>query len=110
MSTDPGAAGAPPPPPPPTVYEPYPRQAQPRPASTNGFAIASLVLGILWLSWLGSILAVVFGHVSKAQIDASGGTQKGSGLAIAGFVLGWVGIGFLLLFVTLGIAIDAPRD
>jgi hypothetical protein len=107
MSTDPGSPAAPPPPPPPIAYHPYPAPAPlpPRPTHTNGFAIASLVLGILWLSWIGSIMALVFGHVSKAQIEASGGTQGGGGLATAGFVLGWIGIGFLALYLTLGIAL-----
>jgi hypothetical protein len=66
---------------------------------TNGFAIASLVLGILWIYWIGSILALVFGMVAKNQIDRSGGYEQGRGMAIAGIVLGWVGIGFLLLFI-----------
>ncbi len=66
---------------------------------TNGFAIASLVLGILWIYWIGSILALVFGMVAKSQIDRSGGFEQGRGMAIAGIVLGWVGIGFLLLFI-----------
>lgn len=35
---------------------------------TNGLAIASLVLGILWLSGLGSFLALIFGYISKRQI------------------------------------------
>ncbi len=74
-----------------------------RPATTNGLAVASLVLGILWMFWVGSILAVIFGYVGKGQIDRSGGTQSGRGLAVAGIVLGWVGVGFLLLTVVLAI-------
>jgi hypothetical protein len=66
-------------------------------------AVASLVLGIIWLFWVGSILAVIFGYVGKGQIDRSGGTQSGRGLAIAGIVLGWVGVGFLVLTVVLAI-------
>jgi len=73
------------------VYAPAPKP--------NGLAIASLVLGILWIYWIGSILALVFGMVGKSQIDKSGGMQSGRGMAIAGIVLGWVGVGFLLLFV-----------
>ncbi len=68
--------------------------------SSNGLAVASLVLGILWLGWLGSLLAVIFGHVALGQINRSGGREGGRGLAIAGLVLGYVGIGiFLLIFV-----------
>ena len=39
---------------------------------TNGFSIAALVLGILWIYWLGSILALIFGYIAKSQIDKSG--------------------------------------
>jgi hypothetical protein len=82
-------------------YGPYPPVAAgPR---TNGLAVASMVLGILWLYWIGSILALIFGYVAKSQIDESGGTQSGGGMALAGIVLGWVGVGFLLLFILLAI-------
>ena len=70
---------------------------------TNGFSVASLVLGILWIFWLGSILALVFGYVGKQQIDRSAGLQSGRGMAVAGIVLGWIGVGFLVLFIVLGI-------
>ena len=65
-------------------------------------AIASMVLGILWLYWIGSILALVFGYVAKKQIRERG--ETGGGMATAGIVLGWVGVGFLLLFLFLGVA------
>lgn len=70
-------------------------------SKTNGFAVAALVLGILWLYWIGSILALVFGYVAKSQIDKSGGHETGKGMAIAGIVLGWVGVGILLLILLL---------
>lgn len=69
------------------------------PKSTNGLAIASMVLGILWVYWIGSILALVFGYVAKGQINASGGQQGGKGMAIAGIVLGWVGVGVLCISI-----------
>jgi hypothetical protein len=60
-----------------------------------------LILGILWLGWLGSVLAVIFGHVALSQIKRTG--AAGRGLAIAGLVLGYVGaaiaLGFLLIAV-----------
>jgi hypothetical protein len=68
---------------------------------TNGMAIASLVLGILWIWWIGSVLALIFGYVGKNQIDQSGGTQTGGGMATAGIVLGWIGVGTLILFIIL---------
>lgn len=72
-----------------------------RPVETNGFAIASLVLGIVWAMGIGSILALVFGYVAKGQISGSGGQQVGSGLATAGIVLGWVGVGLVLAGVAM---------
>jgi hypothetical protein len=77
--------------------------------TTNGLAIASLVLGIVWLYWIGSILALIFGYVAKGQIDRSGGTQSGRGLAIAGIVLGWVELGILVivLLIVAGYAASA---
>lgn len=73
------------------------------PQKTNGMAIASLVLGIVWVYWIGSILALVFGYSAKAEIDRSRGAQGGRGLAVAGIVLGWVGVG-TLVFTLIAIA------
>jgi hypothetical protein len=72
---------------------------------TNGLAIASPVLGIMWLWWLGSVLALVFGFVGKNQIDRSGGQESGRGMAIAGTVLGWIGVGILILILVTAVAI-----
>jgi hypothetical protein len=67
-----------------------------RPSSpTNGLAIASLVAGVFWMWWIGSALAVVFGHIALGQIARSG--QSGRGLAITGLVLGYIGLAVLLL-------------
>jgi hypothetical protein len=65
--------------------------------STNGLAVASMILGILWIYWIGSILALVFGYIALSQIKRE--NQDGRGMAIAGTVLGWVGIGFGVFFV-----------
>ena len=48
-------------------------------ARTSGLAIASLVLGIVWVFWLGSLLAVIFGHVALSQIKRSMGALTGRG-------------------------------
>ncbi|MGH9486081.1 MAG: DUF4190 domain-containing protein [Terriglobales bacterium] len=69
----------------------------------NGFAIASLVLGILWLGWSGSILAIVFGHIAHNQISNAGGRQSGRGMATAGLVLGYIGLVTLIVVIALGI-------
>jgi len=80
------------PPPYPPLYPYY--VASP---STNGFAIAALVLGILWVYWIGSILAVVFGHIALVQTREHG--QRGRGMAIAGLVLGYIGLAVLVAVI-----------
>lgn len=68
----------------------------------NGYAIASLVLGLFWMWGVGSVLALVFGYKAKSEIDRSGGMQTGRGLAVAGIVLGWIGVAGVALLVVLG--------
>ncbi len=78
-----------------------------RPASrTNGFAIASLVLGLVWMWWLGSLAAIACGHVALRQIARSGGSQSGRGLAIAGLALGYIGA-VVLAIILVGVLIAA---
>lgn len=66
---------------------------------TNGMAIASMVLGIVWIYGIGAILALIFGYKARREIDESGGSQTGRGMATAGIVLGWIGIAGLLLIL-----------
>ena len=75
-----------------------------RPAvpETNGLANVSLLLGVLWLWWIGSLLALVFGYWARRQIRTSAGNQRGLGLATAGIVLGWIGIGVFVVVVVVG--------
>ena len=68
----------------------------------SGLAIASMVLGILWLYWIGSILAVIFGHIAISQASKDP-TIRGKGMAIAGLVLGYIGIGTLAIVVLVAI-------
>jgi len=79
----------------------YPQHGAPRPLPTSGLAVASLVLGILWLGWLGSILAVIFGHLALRSIRR--GAERGWGLAVAGLVLGYIGVATLALVVILAV-------
>ena len=72
-----------------------------QPSRTSGLAIASLVLGILWLCGVGSLLATIFGAVALSQISRSRGQIEGKGLAVAGLVLGIIGLSlFALPFFT----------
>jgi hypothetical protein len=89
---------------PPYAPQPY-GYGYPPPRRTNGLAIASMVLGIVWLYWIGSVLALVFGYVARKQIRERG--DAGGGMAVAGIVLGWVGVGILALFLLIGFAAQA---
>lgn len=73
----------------------YPYPASP-PRGTNGFAIASLVCGLVACG-VGSVLAIVFGHIARAQIRRT--QEGGGGLAIAGLVVGYVGIAAIVAFI-----------
>jgi hypothetical protein len=101
-----GAAGAYPPPPGYGQYPPpYPQSGYQAP-STNGLAVASLVLGIVgWLlCGIGSIVGVVLGFVARSQIRASNGRQGGDGLALAGIILSFIGIGLFVLLMIISSA------
>lgn len=89
----------PPPPPPlkrrtqPTVVDVI---AAPQP---NVLAILSLALSLFWLVGVGSIGAVVLGHMAKRQIAASDGRQTGASLATAGLIIGYVGVAIMLIYI-----------
>lgn len=63
--------------------------------TTNPLAIVSLVAGLLCCS----PVALITGFLGYQQITQSNGAQKGQGLAIAGMVLGAIGILFGLCSV-----------
>jgi hypothetical protein len=82
---------------------PYGGYGPPAPTRTNGMAIASMVLGILWIYWVGSILALIFGYIARRQIRER--SDSGDGMAVAGIVLGWIGIGILALVALLAVGV-----
>ena len=84
---------------PPAGAQPYgypPYGYAPAPQRTSGLAVASLVLGLVWIYWIGSILAVIFGHIALAETKRDP-RVGGRGMAVAGLVLGYLGLGTLLL-------------
>ncbi|TFD73181.1 DUF4190 domain-containing protein [Cryobacterium fucosi] len=76
-------------------YIPFP----PKP-TTNTLAIVSLVS-----SFFVSLVAVITGHIALGQIKQRG--EAGRGLALAGLIIGYVGIATTALFVVLAIAFAA---
>jgi len=89
-------------------------QATPQPGigrRSNTMAVTALVLGVVqFVGWiifllpglLAAILAIVLGFVSMKQIRRSG--ESGRGLAIAGVILGFLGILIVGILVAVGVA------
>lgn len=72
----------------------------------NGFAVASLITGVLGLTALpliGAVLALSFGYRARREIANSG--ERGEGLATAGVVLGWVGVGLAALILLVAVVV-----
>ena len=71
---------------------------------SNTMAIISLIssiAGVTVVPTFGSILGLILGYVAKKQIAESQGTQGGGGMATAGIIIGWIGIGLGLLLACL---------
>jgi len=95
-------------------YAPYPAAHAPyHPGFTpvppnNGMAVASLVLscvGIVpFLFGIPCILGIIFGFVARSQIRNSPVPQQGSGLALAGII---VGFSLIVLFILVVVLIAA---
>jgi hypothetical protein len=85
---------------------------------TSTTAIISLIGGIAgftFLPFLGSIVAIICGHMAKSEIKKSSGTVGGNGLATAGLILGYLGIALgvcllcvLIILPILGIGLSIP--
>ncbi len=112
MSWQQGPPGGdqPPPPPPPNYLPPgygYGYGGPPSPGY-NGLAIASMILGVMWLYGVGAILAVIFALIAKRQIRERG--ERGGAMATAGLVLGIIGIAGIMLVVVLIIVFGDDVD
>lgn len=77
---------------------------------TSGKALASLIMGLanglfMFFFFPLAILAIVFGHISRAEIAKSGGRLKGAGMALAGLILGYASLTIFPLLIIAAIAI-----
>lgn len=73
-----------------------PSMSRPAPPA-SGLAVTSMVSGILsflfcGLGGLGTLLAIITGHMSLSRIKRSGGTVGGGGMALTGLILGYFSI------------------
>ena len=71
-------------------------------------AIASLVLGIFTIlscGFLGILgfVGVPLGHVARKKIRNSSPPQTGSGMALAGLIMGYIGIALFVLSAVLAV-------
>lgn len=87
--------------------KPYARKTRkPNPSGqTNGLAITSLVFGILTyvlLPLIGALIAIITGHIARAQIRRN--EQEGAGLALAGLILGYI---YMLIVIIVSVGIIA---
>jgi hypothetical protein len=76
------------------------------PPPTSSLSLTSLIMGIIgWvlLPVVGSIIAVITGHMAKKEIRDSGGLLGGDGMATAGLILGYsniiIGLCTCLVFI-----------
>jgi Domain of unknown function (DUF4190)/Domain of unknown function (DUF1707) len=76
---------------------------------TSGVAVASLICGIAEFFTLGiaAVPAVILGHVARSNIKRTG--ERGDGLAIAGLVLGYLGIACWALFLVVLLAASSQQ-
>jgi hypothetical protein len=75
------------------------------PPQTSGKAIASFVCGVINIFPF-FIVAIVLGHISRSEIRKSAGRLKGEGIALAGLILGYLGIIFIpIVLIVAAIAI-----
>jgi peptidylprolyl isomerase len=82
-------------------FEPAASGGQRLTPGASRFAIAALTCGILWLFWIGSVFALLFGYVALSRIKRQGG--RGRGLALAGVALGWLGVAILSLVIVFNV-------
>jgi len=78
-----------------------------RKAGINGLAIASFVCSLCWGYGLLSIVSIVFALVARSQIRKNaeiGRDQPGNGFAIAGLVIGIVGLVITAIIILIALA------
>lgn len=71
---------------------------------TNGFAIASMVCGIVSILFAGLILgplAIIFGYIAMKNIDERPSELEGRGMAKAGIICGIVALVLQVIYIVI---------
>ncbi len=79
----------------------------------NGLAIASMVCSFFfWVYGIPAVLAIIFGFVARSQIKRSNGAERGGGMALAGIIIGFLGIalGVVLVVVVVVVLRNCTHD
>lgn len=78
------------------------------PVHSSGKAIASLICGIFAFVFPSAVAAIILGHISLSEIRKSAGRLTGHGIAMAGLILGYVGVA-AIPFILIVAAIAIPN-
>ena len=68
------------------------------PPQNSNKALASLICGVILCFAPASIAAVILGHLALSDIKRSAGRISGHGMALAGLVMGYVGVALTAIF------------
>jgi len=94
---------------PPAVSPPTaPAHAYAAAGETSGKAIGSLACGIFFFVFPAAVVAIILGHLALSEIRKSAGRIQGHGIAVAGLVLGYMGVAFIP-FILIVAAIAIPN-
>lgn len=90
----------------PAPYPQAPYGGYPTGPKTNVLAIISMIASIAGFIWIlpiiGSLAGAIMGHISLNQLKTSG--EKGRGMALAGVIVGWVGLALVIIGIFVIIA------
>jgi hypothetical protein len=76
------------------------------PPESSGKALASLICGVVFFFWpVTAVAAVVLGHLALSDIKGSAGRIAGRGMAIAGLVMGYIGVSIVPILIVAAIAL-----
>lgn len=74
----------------------------------NGLATGSMVVSIISVLCMPPVglVGAIMGHVALGQINKSGGTQGGRGMALAGIIIGWIAVALFIVGVIIVVTSD----